>query len=367
MPPKKKSCPDLPRKKGAPRKKITPLPPITELTTVRAPVNPEYRKQADIAIASLEKKFGKGCVMRLGDSPLEKVVSGTISTGSISLDRALGVNGLPFGRVVEIYGSESSGKTTLSLHIIANAQKKGWICAFVDAEHALDIDYAAALGVDTDDLLLAQPDCGEQALEITEQLVSSGGAKIIVIDSVAALTPRAELEGDMGDHHVGLQARLMSQALRKLTSAVYKNQAIVIFINQIRMKIGVKFGSPETTSGGNALKFYSSVRLDIRRIGAIKQGASDDAVSIGNRTRVRVVKNKVSPPFRKAEFDIMYGKGISLAGDVLDLAVAEGWVDKSGAWYAWEGERLGQGRENAKALLEANPEILEAIMAQLEE
>jgi recombination protein RecA len=269
--------------------------------------------------------------------------------------------------VVEIYGPEASGKTTLALHTIANAQKAGYICAFIDAEHALDIDYAGALGVSIDDLLLAQPDCGEQALEIAEQFVSSGGIKVIVIDSVAALTPKAELEGEMGDHHVGLQARLMSQALRKLTATVHRNMAMVIFINQIRMKIGVRFGSPETTTGGNALKFYASVRLDIRRIGAIKQGSTEDAVSIGNRTRVKVVKNKCSPPFRKAEFDIMYGKGISLAGDILDLAVLEGRVEKSGAWYAWEGERLGQGRENAKAFLAASPVILEAIQAQLEE
>jgi recombination protein RecA len=261
----------------------------------------------------------------------------------------------------------NSGKTTLALQVIANAQQKGAICAFIDAEHALDIDYASALGVDIDELLLSQPDCGEQALEVTEQFVSSGGIRVIVVDSVAALTPRAELEGEMGDHHLGVQARLMSQALRKLTATVHRNKAIVIFINQIRMKIGVRFGSPETTTGGNALKFYSSVRLDIRRIGAIKQGASEDAAFIGNRTRVKVVKNKVAPPFRKAEFDIMYGKGVSLSGDILDLAVAEGKVDKSGAWYSWEGERIGQGRENAKTFLEVNPDIMEAIRLQLEE
>lgn len=325
----------------------------------------EARKSARATVTDLEKKFGKGIVMRLGTSPLKREIP-TVSTGSIGLNEALGVGGMPYGRVAEIYGPESSGKTTLALHIVAHAQKQGHICAFIDAEHALDIEYASDLGVDIDELLLSQPDCGEQALEVTDNCVSGGGIKVVVIDSVAALTPRAELEGEMGDHHVGLQARLMSQALRKLTGTVSRNGAIVLFINQIRMKIGVKFGSPETTSGGNALKFYSSVRLDIRRIGAIKKGSEDGTEFLGNRTRVKVVKNKVAPPFRQAEFDIIYGKGISMAGEILDIGVGEGIVEKAGAWYSYGSERIGQGRENAKNFLIENPDMMEQIRKQLE-
>jgi recombination protein RecA len=325
------------------------------------PVGPEKEKAIELAVSSIEKAFGKGSIMRLGnEDALVKDVQ-AVSTGSISLDIALGVGGLPRGRIIEIYGPESSGKTTLALHAIAEAQKAGGICAFVDAEHALDVGYARKLGVRTDDLLISQPDTGEQALEITETLVRSGAVDVLVIDSVAALVPRAELEGEMGDAHMGVQARLMSQALRKLTGTISKSQTIVVFINQIRMKIGVMFGNPETTTGGNALKFYASQRLDIRRIGAIKDG---DQV-IGNRTRVKVVKNKVAPPFREVEFDIMYGHGISREGDVLDLASNENLVEKSGAWFSFGGERIGQGREQAKAFLREHPEALAQIEAKI--
>jgi len=314
--------------------------------------NINREKAIDLTVSTIEKQFGKGSIMRLGDGDKLLKDIETVSTGSLSLDIALGTGGLPRGRIAEVYGPESSGKTTLALHVIAEAQKRGGICAFIDAEHALDVSYAKKLGVGTDDLLVSQPDCGEQALEIADMLVRSGAISVIVVDSVAALTPRAELEGDMGDAHMGLQARLMSQALRKLTATISKSDTMVIFINQIRMKIGVMFGSPETTTGGNALKFYASVRLDIRRIGAIKQG---DQV-LGNRTRVKVVKNKLAPPFRQVEFDIMYGKGISLDGDLLDLGVEHDVVDKSGAWYSYQGERIGQGRENAKAFIAEHPD-----------
>jgi recombination protein RecA len=305
----------------------------------------------DLAVSSIEKQFGKGSIMRLGEDQKPPEVQ-VVPTGSLALDIALGVGGLPRGRICEIYGPESSGKTTLTLHIIAEAQKRGGICAFVDAEHALDVAYARKLGVRTDDLLVSQPDCGEQALEIADMLVRSGAIDVVVIDSVAALVPKAEIEGEMGDSHVGLQARLMSQALRKLTGTISKSNTLVIFINQIRMKIGVMFGNPETTTGGNALKFYASVRLDIRRIGAIKQAEK----SIGNRTKVKVVKNKLAPPFREVEFDIMYGEGISKEGDILDLAAEGNVLEKSGAWFAWKGERIGQGRENAKEFLKTNPQ-----------
>ncbi len=325
------------------------------------PVGPEKEKAIELAVSSIEKAFGKGSIMRLGnEEALVKDVQ-AVSTGSISLDIALGVGGLPRGRIIEIYGPESSGKTTLALHAIAEAQKAGGICAFVDAEHALDVGYARKLGVRTDDLLISQPDTGEQALEITETLVRSGAVDVLVVDSVAALVPRAELEGEMGDAHMGVQARLMSQALRKLTGTISKSQTIVVFINQIRMKIGVMFGNPETTTGGNALKFYASQRLDIRRIGAIKDG---DQV-IGNRTRVKVVKNKVAPPFKEVEFDIMYGHGISREGDVLDLASNENLVEKSGAWFSFGGERIGQGREQAKAFLREHPGALAQIEAKI--
>ena len=321
----------------------------------------EKEKAIDLAVSAIEKQFGKGSIRRLGgDEPLVKDIE-AISTGALSLDLALGIGGVPRGRIVEIYGPESSGKTTLTLHMIAEAQKAGGIAAFIDAEHALDVGYARKLGVKTDDLLISQPDTGEQALEIADMLVRSGAIDLLVVDSVAALTPRAELEGEMGDSHVGLQARLMSQALRKLTGTISKSRTTVVFINQIRMKIGVMFGNPETTTGGNALKFYASQRLDIRRIGAIKQG---DQV-IGNRTRVKVVKNKVAPPFKQVEFDILYGEGISREGDLLDLGVAEGLIDKSGAWYSYQGERLGQGRENARDFLKENPDVAEAIEARL--
>jgi recombination protein RecA len=324
-------------------------------------VGPEKEKAIELAVSSIEKAFGKGSIMRLGnEEALVKDVQ-AISTGSISLDIALGVGGLPRGRIIEIYGPESSGKTTLALHAIAEAQKASGICAFVDAEHALDVGYARKLGVRTDDLLISQPDTGEQALEITETLVRSGAIDVLVIDSVAALVPRAELEGEMGDAHMGVQARLMSQALRKLTGTIAKSSTIVIFINQIRMKIGVMFGNPETTTGGNALKFYASQRLDIRRIGAIKDGEQ----VIGNRTRVKVVKNKVAPPFKEVEFDIMYGHGISREGDVLDLAAAEDVVEKSGTWFSFGGERIGQGREQAKTFLREHPETLAEIEARL--
>ena len=321
------------------------------------PVAAEKEKAIELAVSSIEKAFGKGSIMRLGnEEPLVKDIE-AISTGSVSLDIALGVGGLPRGRIIEIYGPESSGKTTLALHAIAEAQKKGGIAAFVDAEHALDVGYARKLGVRTDDLLISQPDTGEQALEITETLVRSGAVDVLVIDSVAALVPKAELEGEMGDAHMGVQARLMSQALRKLTGTISKSSTIVIFINQIRMKIGVMFGNPETTTGGNALKFYATQRLDIRRIGAIKDG---DAV-IGNRTRVKVVKNKVAPPFKEVEFDIMYGQGISREGDVLDLASNDNIVEKSGTWFSFKGERIGQGREQVKAFLREHPAILQQV------
>jgi recombination protein RecA len=316
----------------------------------------QREKAIELAVSSIEKQFGKGAIMRLGDDQPAPEVR-VIPTGSLGLDIALGIGGLPRGRIVEIYGPESSGKTTLTLHVIAEAQKRGGICAFIDAEHALDVTYARKLGVRTDDLLVSQPDSGEQALEIGDMLVRSGAIDVIVVDSVAALTPKAELEGEMGDAHMGLQARLMSQALRKLTGTISKSHTLVIFINQIRMKIGVMFGNPETTTGGNALKFYASVRLDIRRIGAIKQGES----VVGSRTRVKVVKNKVAPPFREVEFDVMYGVGISREGDLLDLAAEQNIVEKSGAWFAYGGERIGQGRENAKEFLHAHPETYNAI------
>jgi recombination protein RecA len=317
----------------------------------------EKNKSLELAVASIEKQFGKGAIMRLGDE--ESLVSDieAISTGSLALDVAAGIGGFPKGRVVEIYGPESSGKTTLTLHAIAECQKAGGIAAFVDAEHALDVQYARKLGVRTDDLLISQPDTGEQALEIADMLVRSGAVDLLIIDSVAALVPKAEIEGDMGDSHVGLQARLMSQALRKLTGNISRSGTCVIFINQIRMKIGVMFGSPETTTGGNALKFYSSMRLDIRRIGAIKQA---DAV-IGNRTRVKVVKNKLAPPFREAEFDILYGKGVNKLGEIIDMGVALGLVEKSGAWYSYNGTRVGQGRENARQFLAENHEMRDEI------
>ncbi len=325
------------------------------------PVGPEKEKAIELAVSSIEKAFGKGSIMRLGnEEALVKDVQ-AISTGSVSLDIALGVGGLPRGRIIEIYGPESSGKTTLALHAIAEAQKKGGIAAFVDAEHALDVGYARKLGVRTDDLLISQPDTGEQALEIAETLVRSGAVDVLVIDSVAALVPKAELEGEMGDAHMGVQARLMSQALRKLTGTISKSSTIVIFINQIRMKIGVMFGNPETTTGGNALKFYATQRLDIRRIGAIKDG---DNV-IGNRTRVKVVKNKVAPPFKEVEFDIMYGQGISREGDVLDLAAEQNIVEKSGTWFSFGGERIGQGREQAKTFFREHPEVLQQVEGQL--
>ncbi|HMT24554.1 MAG: recombinase RecA [Microthrixaceae bacterium] len=312
----------------------------------------DRNKALDGALAQIEKQFGKGSVMRMGDKTTMKIES--ISTGALALDIALGVGGLPRGRVVEIYGPESSGKSTLAMHVVAEAQRNGGACAYIDAEHAMDPVYAAKIGVDVDQLLISQPDTGEQALEITDMLIRSGALDVVVIDSVAALTPRAEIEGDMGDTHVGLQARLMSQALRKLTANLNKTNTICIFINQLREKIGVMFGSPETTPGGRALKFYSSVRLDIRRIESIKDGAE----IVGNRTRVKVVKNKVAPPFRQAEFDIMYGQGISREGSLLDIGVDFGFVKKSGAWYTYEGEQLGQGRENAKSFLTENPELM---------
>ena len=313
-------------------------------------------KALEMAIGQIEKSFGKGSVMKLGQN--ESVVDiEAISSGSLSLDIALGIGGFPKGRIVEIYGPESSGKTTLALHVLAEAQKNGGTCAFIDAEHALDTIYAKKLGVNVDELVISQPDAGEQALEITDTLVRSGAVDVLVVDSVAALTPRAELEGEMGDHHVGLHARLMSQALRKLTSSISKSNCLVIFINQIRLKIGVMFGNPETTTGGNALKFYSSVRIDIRRIGAIKE--RDDI--IGNQTRVKVVKNKVSAPFRTVEFDIMYGEGISKTGELVDLGVESEIIEKSGSWYSYKTERIGQGRENAKTFLKENPDMAEEI------
>ena len=319
------------------------------------------QKALDAALSQIERQFGKGAVMKMGDHPREAIPA--ISTGSLGLDIALGIGGLPTGRIVEIYGPESSGKTTLTLQVIAEAQKMGKTCAFVDAEHALDPTYAEKLGVNVDEMLVSQPDTGEQALEITDMLVRSNAVDVLVVDSVAALTPKAEIEGDMGDSHMGLQARLMSQALRKMTGNVKNANTLVIFINQIRMKIGVMFGSPETTTGGNALKFYASVRLDIRRIGAVKQG---DEIT-GNETRVKVVKNKVAPPFRQAEFQILYGKGIYHMGEVIDLGVKEGLVDKSGAWYAYKGDKIGQGKANAAKYLEEKPEIANEIETAIRE
>ena len=315
----------------------------------------DKKKAIESAISQIEKTFGKGSVMKLGEREVRDVQA--ISTGSLGLDIALGIGGVPKGRVVEIFGPESSGKTTLTLQIIAEAQKKGGVCAFVDAEHALDPEYAKKLGVNTDELLISQPDTGEQALEIADTLVRSGAVEVVVVDSVAALVPRAEIEGEMGDSHMGLQARLMSQALRKLTGSISKTNCMVIFINQIRMKIGVMFGNPETTTGGNALKFYSSVRIDIRRVGAIK----DKEEVIGNTTRAKVVKNKVAPPFKMAEFDIIYGEGISKTGELIDLGVKADIVEKSGSWFAYDGQRIGQGRENAKQFLKDNPDVANEI------
>src|SRR5580765_7485530 len=323
-------------------------------------VSTERTKAIDVALAAIDKQFGKGAIMRLGKDPIDREVH-VIPTGSLGLDIALGIGGLPRGRIVEIYGPESSGKTTLTLHIVSEAQKRGGVCAFIDAEHALDVGYARKLGVKTEELLVSQPDFGEQALEIADMLVRSNAVDVVVVDSVAALTPKAELEGEMGDTHVGLQARLMSQALRKLTAAISKSRTMVIFINQIRMKIGVMFGSPETTTGGNALKFYSSVRLDIRRVGALKK--EEDV--IGNRTRVKVVKNKMAPPFKEVEFDILYGQGVSREGDLVDLASEANIVDKSGAWFSYAGERIGQGRENAKQFLIDHPETYNSIEAKV--
>lgn len=322
----------------------------------------EKLKALDAALGQIEKQFGKGAVMKLGDSSAQMNVE-TIPTGSLSLDVALGLGGIPKGRIVEIYGPESSGKTTVTLHMIAEVQKRGGIAGFIDAEHALDPVYAKNIGVDVDNLYISQPDNGEQALEITETMVRSGAIDIVVVDSVAALVPKAEIDGDMGDSHVGLQARLMSQALRKLTAVISKSNCTVIFINQLREKVGVMFGNPETTTGGRALKFYSSVRLDVRRIEALKQSGE----VIGNRTRVKVVKNKIAPPFKEAEFDIIFGEGISMAGDVLDLAAEVNIVNKSGAWYAYEGNKIGQGRENAKQYLKDNPEIFAEIVKKVRE
>lgn len=324
-------------------------------------VSSDKVKAVQTAMGQIERQFGKGSIMKLGDSPVVKVP--TIPTGSLALDVALGIGGLPRGRVIEIFGPESSGKTTLALHAVAEAQKQGGIAAFIDAEHALDTVYARKMGVNCDELLVSQPDTGEQALEIADMLVRSGAIDIMVIDSVAALVPRAEIEGEMGDSHMGLQARLMSQALRKLTGTIGKTMTAVIFINQIRMKIGVVFGNPETTTGGNALKFYSSVRLDIRRIGSIKEGQE----VTGNRTRVRVVKNKMAPPFKDAEFDITYGEGISKAGDLLDMGVATGIVDKSGSWYSFGGERIGQGRQNVKKFFSENQDIYDDALQKVRE
>lgn len=322
-------------------------------------------KALELAIASVQKEFGEGAIMRLkegqkigGDVPV-------IPTGSLGLDIATGIGGYPRGRIIEIYGPESSGKTTLTLHAIANVQRQGGVAAFIDAEHALDISYAKKLGVKTDELLISQPDYGEQALEIADMLVRSGAVDLVVIDSVAALVPKAEIEGDMGDSHVGLQARLMSQALRKLTGSVNRSQCMIFFTNQIRMKIGVMFGSPETTTGGNALKFYSSMRLDVRRIGAIKENGPKEVSVVGNRTRVKVVKNKMAPPFREVEFDILYGKGVSRSGEVVDICSDAGLIQKSGAWYSVKGERIGQGRDNARVFLEQHPELMESLEKQI--
>jgi len=324
-------------------------------------MDPNKEKALQAALGQIEKQFGKGTVMRMGDK--EAVAVPSISTGSLGLDVALGIGGLPRGRIVEIYGPESSGKTTLTLSVIAEAQKVGGTCAFVDAEHALDPKYAEKLGVNVDDLIVSQPDTGEQALEVSDMLVRSGAIDVLIVDSVAALTPKAEIEGDMGDHHVGLQARLMSQALRKLTANIKNANCLVIFINQIRMKIGVMFGNPETTTGGNALKFYSSVRLDIRRTGAVKEGEE----VVGNETRVKVVKNKVAPPFKQAEFQILYGKGINRTGEVVDLGVKLGMVDKAGAWYSYNGDKIGQGKNNACEYLRTNPDVLEELESRIRE
>ena len=330
------------------------------MATTNTTVDGNKKKALDLALSTIEKQFGKGAIMKLGEEPEVKKMP-SISTGALGLDLALGVGGIPKGRIIEVYGPESSGKTTLTLHIAAECQKAGGTVAFVDAEHALDTHYASKLGVDIPNTLISQPDSGEQALEIADMLVRSGAVDLLIIDSVAALTPKAELEGDMGDSHMGLQARLMSQALRKLTGSISKSNCTVVFINQLRMKIGVMFGNPETTTGGNALKFYASVRMDIRRIGALKDGEN----VVGNRTRVKVVKNKVAPPFREIEFDIMYGTGISKEGDLLDLAVKEGIVEKAGAWFSYENNKVGQGRENSKKFLMENPEIMEEIKTKV--
>lgn len=322
-------------------------------------ISPDKEKAVDAAIVQIERQFGKGSIMKLGSR--EIIAVPVIQTGSLALDKALGIGGLPRGRVIEIFGPESSGKTTLALHAVSSTQKQGGIAAFIDAEHALDIAYARKLGVNCDELLVAQPDTGEQALEIADMLIRSGAIDVVVIDSVAALVPRAEIEGEMGDSHMGLQARLMSQAMRKLTGGISKTQTAIIFINQIRMKIGVVFGNPETTTGGNALKFYATVRLDIRRIAAIKDGQE----IVGNRTRVRVVKNKLAPPFKEAEFEIMFGEGISQTGDLLDTGVDTGIIDKSGSWYTYDGERIGQGRQNAKQFLKENPDINSSILEKV--
>lgn len=324
-------------------------------------MNDNKQKALNAALSQIERQFGKGAVMKMSDQPREQIPS--VSTGSLGLDIALGIGGLPYGRIVEIYGPESSGKTTLTLQVIAEAQKQGKTCAFIDAEHALDPIYAEKLGVNVDDLLVSQPDTGEQALEITDMLVRSGAVDVLIVDSVAALTPKAEIEGEMGDTHVGLQARLMSQALRKLTGNIKQANCLAIFINQIRMKIGVMFGNPETTTGGNALKFYASVRLDIRRTGAVKQGEE----VVGNETRVKVVKNKVSPPFKQADFQIMYGQGIYRMGEILDIGVQEGFVDKSGAWYSYNGDKIGQGKANSAKYLEEHSEIAEEIERKIRE
>ena len=329
------------------------------MNMANAEVGDDKKKALTIALSQIEKQFGKGSVMKMGDQTIAKIP--TVSTGSLGLDIALGAGGLPYGRVVEIYGPESSGKTTLTLSAISEAQKQGKICAFIDAEHALDPVYAEKLGVNIDDLLVSQPDTGEQALEICDMLVRSGAVELVVIDSVAALVPRAEIEGEMGDSHMGLAARLMSQALRKLTGNIKRANCCVIFINQIRMKIGVMFGNPETTTGGNALKFYSSVRLDIRRIGAIKKGEE----VVGNETRVKVVKNKIAPPFKQAEFGILYNEGISREGEIVDLGVKEGLIDKAGAWYSYKDDRIGQGKDNARIFLKENPEISQEIEEQI--